>query len=190
MKTTMKTTMKFFAAIAIMMCFTMGAMAQNAVTGSVNASASVQTKLDVSQDQALNFGIVDNVLGQTKTVSVTGIATSGGNAVSTTGVTAGIGKIIRTGDAIVTYKLSVVPPFLAGSGVNKLPIGTWTTSYILTTKSNEGQSAGNVVVASETQVAGSGGTIYVYIGATVTPSSDTVDIGEYSGALTLSAEYN
>lgn len=184
----MKTKMRFFAAIGIMMGFAVGANAQNAVTQGVTANASVQTKLALSQVSPLEFGTVDNVVDQTKTISVLGVATSSGNAPAQTGVHQGIGKIVRTGNAMITYKLSSVPTDLAGPSGSLLPIGSFVTAY----SSEEGgtQTDGNTTVSSDTPVSGTGTDIFVHIGATVTPDATTTSIGTHTASITLSAEYN
>jgi len=185
----MKTSIKFFAALTIMMGFMMMANAQNAVTYPVTANATVQTKLVVSQLQALNFGTVDNVSGVSKTVSVLGVAsTSGTAAPAQTGVQEGIGEIVRTG-GVVTYKLVTPPATLAGPSGSLLPIGNYTTAYSITT-SGGAQTAGNATVTNPTSVAAGTDDIYVHIGATVTPSAATTLIGNHTNTITLSAEYN
>jgi len=184
----MKTNLKIFAAVGIMMGFAMGVNAQNSVTQGVTANASVQTKLVLSQIQPLEFGTVDNVVAQTKTISVLGVATSSGDAPAQTGVQQGIGKIVRTGDAMITYKLSSVPTNLSGPSTSVLPIGSFVTSYSFTQAG--AQSAGNATVGSDTPVSGTGTDIFVHIGATVTPSAATTSVGLHTASITLSAEYN
>jgi len=184
----MKTNLKIFAAVGIMLGFVMGANAQSAVTHGVTANASVQTKLLVSQVQPLEFGTVDNVDAQTKTVSVDGTATSSGSAPGQTGVQAGIGQIVRTGDAMITYKLVSPITNLAGPSGSLLPIKDFVTSYSFT--QGGVKTAGNAV-ASDTPVQGTGNDIFVYIGATVTPdATKTTSVGLHTASITLSAEYN
>jgi len=185
----MKTSIKFFAALTIMMGFMMMANAQNAVTYPVTANATVQTKLVVSQLQALNFGTVDNVSGVSKTVSVLGVASTSGTASpAQTGVQEGIGEIVRTG-GVVTYKLVSPPANLVGPTPSLLPIGTYTTAYSVAT-SGGAQTAGNSTVTNPTSVAAGTDDIYVHIGATVTPSAATTLPGSHTADITLSAEYN
>ena len=185
----MKTSIKFFAALAIMMGFALMANAQNSVTNTVTANATVQTKLVVSQLQALNFGTVDNVSGVSKTVSVLGVAsTSGTAAPAQTGVQEGNGEIVRTG-GVVTYKLNTPPTELSGTAGSKLPILNYTTSYSITTVGGT-QTAGNSTVTLPTSVAAGTDDIYVHIGATVSPSAATTLTGNHTADITLSAEYN
>lgn len=185
----MKTKMKMFAAIALAMGFVSGAMAQSAVTGNVKANASVQTKLSVTSFQSLEFGTVDNVSGQSKTVSLLDVATSSGDAAGQADVKHGIGKIVRTGGAIITYKLVSPPTALAGPEGSFLPIKDFVTAYSST---EEGpQTSGSGTVVSETVVDDTtGNEIFVHIGATVTPSIATTKIGTHTADITLSAEYN
>jgi len=185
---TMKTTTKIFATVAFAMGFTFAVNAQSSVTQAITANATVQTQLVVTQVQPLEFGTVDNVVAQTKTVSVLGVATSSGGAAGQTGVQQGIGKIVRTGNAIITYKLSAVPTNLAGPTSSLLPIGSFVTSYSSTQVGT--QTAGNATVGTDTQVAGTGTDIFVHIGATVTPDATTTATGTHTGEITLSAEYN
>jgi len=184
----MKTNLKIFAAVGIMLGFVMGANAQSAVTHGVTANASVQTKLLVSQVQPLEFGTVDNVDAQTKTVSVDGTATSSGSAPGQTGVQAGIGQIVRTGDAMITYKLVSPITNLAGPSGSLLPIKDFVTSWSFT--QGGAKTSGNATVANDTPVSGVGANIFVYIGATVTPDATTNSIGLHTASITLSAEYN
>jgi hypothetical protein len=184
----MKTSLKFLAAIGIMMGFAAVANAQSPVTQGVTANASVQTKLVLSQVQPLEFGTVDNVAAQTKTISVLGVATSSGNAPGQNGVQQGIGKIVRTGDAMITYKLSSTPTNLTGPSSSLLPIGSYVTAYSFT--QGGAQTAGNVTVGSDTPVSGTGTDIFVHIGATVTPDATTTSVGIHTASITLSAEYN
>jgi len=184
----MKTSIKFFAALAIMMGFTLLANAQSPVTNTVTANATVETKLVVTQFQALNFGTVDNVIAQTKVVSPAGVASSSGGSVAQTGVQEGIGEIVRSG-GVVTYKLVTPPATLAGPSGSLLPIGNYTTAYSITTSGGT-QTAGNATVTLPTSVAAGTDDIYVHIGATVTPSAATTLIGNHTNTITLSAEYN
>jgi len=184
----MKTSIKFLAALAIMMGFTLMANAQSPVTHPVTANATVQTQLLVTQYQPLNFGTVDNVVAQTKTVSVLGVASSSGGSVAQTGVQEGVGEIVRTG-GVVTYKLNTPPTELSGTAGSKLPILNYTTSYSITTVGGT-QTAGNSTVTLPTSVAAGTDDIYVHIGATVSPSAATTSTGNHTADITLSAEYN
>lgn len=186
----MKTKMKFFAALAIMMGFAVSAMAQSAVTTPITAKATVQSKLVVTQVQALNFGTVDKVIAQTKVVSPAGVASSSGGSVAQTDVQEGVGKIVRSG-GVVTYKLSSTPSELSGvtTTTSKLPIGNYTTAYSLATQAAT-PTVGNVTATSPTTVAAGTDDIYVHIGATVTPSAATTASEEHTATITLSAEYN
>ncbi len=181
----MKTTMKFFAALAIMMGFTVGAMAQSSKTGEVTAHATVQKKLEVTQTLSLEFGIVDK--GQNKIVGVSGLATSdGGSSVSQTGVQTGVATIVRSGT--VTYTLTPSADFLVGGsdGVSHLAFGNLTSAYVVGAAEPVDGSGG---VLSTTVSAGFSEDIIVRIGATVSPDANT-SIGNYTGTITLSAAYN
>jgi len=180
--------MKFFAALAIMLGFTVSTMAQSAVTQNVTANATVQSQLVVTEIQPLEFGTVDNVVAQTKVVSPAGVASSSGGSVAQTGVQEGVGKIVRTG-GIVTYKLVTPPSNLAGTAGSLLPIGSYTTAYSTVTQV-AAQTAGNATVTNATSVAAGTSDIYVHIGATVTPSAATTSTGTHTAEITLSAEYN
>jgi hypothetical protein len=184
----MKTLIKFIATFVLMMGFTFVVNAKLPVDQSITANASVQTQLVITQVQPLMFGSVDNVIAQTKTISVLGVATSSGSDPGQNGVQEGIGKIVRTGNAIIDYRLSTVPTNLAGPSSSLLPIGTFVTSYSMTQGGT--QAAGNATVGSDTQVAGTGTDIYVHIGATVTPDATTTSAGTHTGVITLTAEYN
>jgi len=185
----MKTTMKFFAAVGIMMGFAVGANAQNSVTNNVNANASVQSLITVVESHALEFGTVDKVNGQWKKVTTAGVVTSSGNAPGSEGVSPGIGLITRSGDAIITYKLISPPEFLLKGATSKLPISNYVTAYSIGLAGDK--SIEKTVVTDETTVAGKGDEIYVYIGATVTPdATNTMETGIHTAQITLSAEYN
>jgi hypothetical protein len=185
----MKKTIQIFAALVIMMAISVGAKAQSPVANSVEANANVQSQLVVSQQQPLQFGSVNNKIAETKIVSLLGVATSSGGAVAQTGVQQGIGKITRTGDAKVAYKLTVVSDLDGPSG-SKLPIKDFITAYNFDGTTTTAQTAGNTTVTAETIVAGTGNDIYVHIGATVTPSAATTSTGLHKANITLTATYN
>ncbi len=185
----MKSTIKIFAVFAMVVGFAVGAKAQSAVPADITANANVQTQLTVVEQQSLEFGTVNNKSGETKTISVAGVASSSGGAVAQTGVRQGIGKITRSGDAQITYVLSSVPTVLKpSSGTSELPISNFTTAYSSTISG--AQTAGNATVSLPTTVAGTGNDIFIHIGATVTPSSATTSTGIHTGEITLSAIYN
>lgn len=184
--------MRFLGALALTMGIVVSANAQQAVTGDVNANALVQSVLLVSEQHPLEFGIIDKFTGRTKTISVLGVATTNGNALSIAGPTRqGVGKIVRSGNTTITYKLVSPPTELSGATTtsSKLPIGTYVTAYNFADNTT-GQTAGNSTVTDETTVSGTGTDIYVHIGATVTVSAATTASETHTAAITLSAEYN
>ena len=180
---------KIFVVLLMMVGFGVGVKAQSPVTQAVTSNANVQTQLVLSQVQPLEFGIVDNVATQSKTVSRTGVASSSGGSVAQTGVQEGIGKIVRTGsNTNITYKLTSIPTNLDGPSSSLLPIGSFVTSYSF----SQAGSQTNMTTSADadTEITTGGNDIFIHIGATVTPSAATTSIGTHTGTVTLSAEYN
>ena len=185
----MKTTMKLFAAITIMLGFSIGALAQSTDNAFILGKAEVLQGIDVTGITALDFGSVSP--GLAKTIDLINVATGGqvGEGTQTTGVftvSAAIGSNVQ-------IQFTTLPANLV-NGLNNLPIGTYTAGYgtaipfagtTFTPATGTQVDAGNF----PTNVIGSKNAIYVYIGGTVSPTVNQA-IGNYSSNITLTATYN
>lgn len=186
----------FFMAIAMTLFIVSGSVtvwAQSATTENIDINAHVVSPILVDAIQDLNFGIVENTSTLTKTIAPTGVVSSSAGTPSEIGTQAGIGKITRSGDAAVNYRLTNVPTNLEHDVAvenHLLPVSAFTTAYTFTgAPILEDFTSGNATVSEDTLVEGTGDEIFVFIGATVAPAANMVS-GNYSGEVTLSAEYN
>ncbi|HNY02438.1 MAG TPA: DUF4402 domain-containing protein [Bacteroidales bacterium] len=186
----MKTIFRFIATLAVVLGFGTFAMAQNQQQSSdIRVGAWVSSELAVSQIDSLFFGTIAQTSGLTKTVAPDGTVTGSAGGAQY-GVHAGVGKIVRSGDAQVDYKLSNVPTVLTKfNGTATMNIGSFATAYDF---QNPGSTfnAGEGTVTDWTTVSGTGNDIYVFIGATITTTANTTALGEYGDKCTLVAEYN
>jgi hypothetical protein len=135
------------------------------------ASATVERPLAVSGVRSLDFGNV--FAGVKKRVAYHAAA---GAKVSLIGVA----------DADVNFSFSLPTELI--SGANALPIGTWTGCHntvdaaATCTTFTPSSSAATARLSAEL------GTLYVFIGATVSPNGTQVQ-GSYTGSITITAAY-
>lgn len=142
------------------------------VTGSITATAAVQSPITVTGAQNLNFQSV--FPGVAKTVAYTDAAN------------AGRFNVAGQASTPVTYSFTL-PANLTSAGQN-LPIASW-TGYVNTIASS---AAGGSAITPSASSAGAtlsaAGTLFFYVGATVTPPNN-LPAGSYTGTVTLTVSY-
>lgn len=166
----MRTISKVVLGLAAAAMFgTVSANAQSQ-TGSVTASAVVQQPINVTGAVNLAFG---NVFpGVAKTIAV-GAATAG--------------RFDVTGQASTPVLLSFVLPANLTSGANNLPIGTWTGHHNTVNAPAGGTNFTPSVATTNSTFSGTG-TLFVFVGATVTPATNQV-AGAYNGTVQMTVTY-
>jgi hypothetical protein len=143
----------------------------SAQSASIVASATVERPLAVSGVRSLDFG---NVFpGVEKRIAYDAAAGA---------------KVSLIGVADADVSLSFALPTELTSGANALPIGTWTGCHntvdaaAACTTFTPSSSAATARLSAEL------GTLYVFIGATVSPNGTQVQ-GSYTGSITITAAY-
>ena len=144
------------------------ARAQNSASASV--TADVQQPLAVTKTNDLAFGSV--FPGLTKTVAVTDASAA---------------AFTVLGQAGASVNLTFSTPTTLASGGNSLTIGTWTARRNTSSSSASGTDFTPSATATSAAIGGGGG-LYVFVGATVQPTTGQV-AGSYSGTLTLTVVY-
>lgn len=168
-KDPMRTAMK--STIAAAMLLTLGAFTVQAQTnsGSITATATVQTPINVSGAVNLDFGSV--FPGLNKSVAVTD---------------ATAGRFDVTGQASAPVSMTFVLPANLVSGGNLLPIGTFTGNWNTT---NAPTGTGFTPSAAATAATLSGtGALFVFVGATVSPVVNQ-PAGVYNGTVQMTVVY-
>ena len=151
--------------------FSFGAATLEAQTSAdIQATATVLSAVTVTAGNDLQFGNVTP--GVAKTI---GIADAG----------AGRFDVIKAATQGVT--LSFTLPTDLTSGVNTLPIGSWTGGWN-TSATPAGATTFTPSPAGTNTAATAGTTISVYVGATVSPAAAQV-AGSYTGDVTMSVVY-
>jgi hypothetical protein len=147
-------------------------VAAQSSSGSITATAVVQTPLNVTPVQNLNFGNVFPGVGAT---------------VAVTDATAGRLDVGGAASTLVNISFTALPTNLANGG-NNLPIGTYTglvnTSATCTSASG---SAFSPSAGTSATLNASGG-LCVFVGATVSPPTNLV-AGTYNGTITMQVLY-
>jgi len=141
------------------------------VNGSITATASVQSPIAVAGAQNLAFG---NVFpGVAKTVAYSDATNAG--------------RFDVTGQASTPVTYSFTLPANLTTGGNNLPIASW-TGYL----NGANSTSGGAAITPSSTPAGStlsaGGTLYFFVGATVTPPVN-LPAGSYTGTVTLTVSY-
>jgi len=156
------------AAVALLGVTALAAPAQSN-NANIAVTAVVQQPINVAATNALAFG---NVFpGVAKTVLVT---------------SASAGSFAVTGQASTPVSMTFVVPASLTSGVNTLPIGTFTGNWNGT---NAPTGTGFTPSAAATAATLSAtGQMFVFVGATVTPAT-TQAAGSYSGTLQMTVVY-
>jgi hypothetical protein len=182
-------TIKFLAALAIMMGFGFSAMAQYTDNASITGKATVIQGINVTDITDLDFGWVSP--GLAKTIGLTNNASGG--QVGIGNQTTGVFTVSAMASSNVQIQFTALPTILS-DGTNNLTIGAYTAGYGIATP-----FAGTTFdPATGTQVAAGSfpnntisneNAIYVFIGGTVTPTPLQTS-GFYTGTITLTATYN
>ncbi|HXM38485.1 MAG TPA: DUF4402 domain-containing protein [Gemmatimonadales bacterium] len=153
---------------ALLLCGTVAQAQTN--TGSIQATASVQTPINVVGAQNLAFG---NVFpGVNKTIAATDLTNAG--------------RFDVAGQASTPVTLSFTLPATLSSGGNTMPITSFTGIHALLV-SQAGGVAFAPSASSTTSLSGTG-QLYVWIGAQVQPATNQA-AGAYSGSITLTVIY-
>jgi hypothetical protein len=146
----------------------MKAEAQN--SANINATATVLSALTVTGANDLQFGNVTP--GVNKTVAITDAG-------------AGRFNVVKAANQGVTLTFTL--PTNLSDGSNNLPIGSWTGGWNASA-TPVGATAFTPSAAGTNTTATAGTTIFVYVGATVTPAAAQV-AGSYTNTVTMSAVY-
>jgi len=179
----MKTTMKFFAAIAISMSFVSVAMAANTANDKISGKANVMQAMAVTKQVDLDFGIVAQ--GANKTIglenNVTGLPNQGDQTT---------GRFLVSAAATTSIDLAFTQPANLIKGSDNLPIDTYTYGWFTANSFTGGTTIANGAdVTMPANVVETVNGIYVYVGATVKPGASQA-IGAYAADITLTATYN
>lgn len=181
----MKNTIKFFAVLAVMLGFAVGAMAQsNTDNDKISGKASIIQAMAVTQQVDLDFGIVSQ--GSAKSIGLTNNVTGLPNQGTQT-----TGRFLVSAAAATNVDLTFTTPSDLVSGGNNLPIGTYLYGWdvVSTFAGVTTFTGGTTDIAFPTNVVETVNGVYVFIGATVTPGASQV-VGDYTADITLTATYN
>lgn len=179
----MKTTIKFFAALAVTMSFASVALAQNTDNDKISGKAEVMQAMNVTKQVDLDFGIVAQ--GATKTIGLTNNVTGLPNQGTQT-----TGRFLVSAAATTSVDLTFTQPANLIKGSDNLPIGTYVYGWNTANSYTGGTSLANGGdVTMPTNEVESVNGIYVFVGATVTPGASQA-IGAYAADITLTATYN
>lgn len=139
---------------------------------SINVTATVQQPINVTGANTLAFG---NVLpGVNSTVGV---------------ASASAGRFDVTGELGTPVSLSFVLPASLTDGVNLLPIGTWTGNHNTSNApTGTGFTPANGPATFAATLDAINGTLFVFIGATVTPAVNQ-PAGAYAGTIQMTVVY-
>jgi hypothetical protein len=155
--------------LALVALLAVGATSAQAQSANITATAVVQTPLTVTGAAALDFGNV-----------FPGVVKS----IAPTAATAGRFSIAGQGNAqvILTFTL----PTNLTNGANNLPIGTWLGGQFAT--NTQASQTAITPTAPVTTNLGAAGSLFVWLGATVTPAVAQV-AGTYNGTVTMAVVY-
>lgn len=167
----MKTTSKMSLVLAVIAAAAVVPSLARAQSASINATADVQMALTVAGTQPLSFGAA--FPGTTRTVLATDAASAG--------------YLTLTGalNAEVSYSFTAIPANLTYLA-NNLPVtfnAAW--SYL---NDGTGQTAiGDMAAGATTRLGLADGLLYVFVGGSISPTTEPA--GTYTGSLTLTAAY-
>ncbi|MEP7325428.1 MAG: DUF4402 domain-containing protein [Gemmatimonadota bacterium] len=166
----MRTISKVVLGLAAAAMFGTTSVFAQSQTGSVTATATVQQPIDVTGAVNLAFG---NVFPGVAKVIAVNAATAG--------------RFDVTGQATSPVLISFVLPANLISGANNLPIGTW-TGHHNTVNAPVGGTNFVPSAATTNSAFSAGGTLFVFVGATVTPATNQA-AGAYSGTVQMTVTY-
>ena len=144
--------------------------AEAQTSANIQATATVLSAITVAAGNNLQFGNVTP--GVNKTVAI---------------ADAGAGRFDVTKAANQGVTLSFTLPADLSSGANNLPIASWTGGWN-PTATPAGATTFTPSPSGTNTTATAGTTIFVYVGATVSPAAAQV-AGSYTGTVTMSAIY-
>jgi len=192
----MKTTIKFFAALMVMMGFAMSTKAVDPQSANANivGKASVAAQVTVAKVTDLNF--MNVAPGVVKTINFSSAVTAG---TANGGETKGQFVITKSANTQVTLDFTTLPTSLAGktgtdTETKTLPI-SYTAQLFKTATAVHPIAApeeGNtvpVVNASTTAPYYATDAFQLDLGGTVTPATNQT-AGDYESTITLTATYN
>jgi hypothetical protein len=139
-------------------------------SASIQATATVLSALSVAAGNNLVFGNVTPGLNKTIAITDGGAGTFTVTKAATSGVT-----------------LSFTLPTDLASGLNLLPIGSWSGAWN-TSATTAGATAFTPSAAGSNTAVTAGTSLTVFVGATVSPVAAQA-AGNYSGTVTMSAVY-
>ncbi len=155
--------------LAVLAITLVGATAAQAQSANITATAVVQTPLTVTGAASLDFG---NVFpGVVKSIAPTA---------------AGAGRFSIAGQAAAQVILTFTLPTNLTNGANNLPIGTFLGGQFAT--NTQASQTAITPTAPVTTNLGAAGTLFVWLGATVTPTITQV-AGTYNGTITMAVVY-
>ena len=164
----MRTTTRVSATLAVIL--SLAASAAQAQSANITATAVVFQAMTVTGARTLDFG---NVFpGVAKSIAVAA-ATSG--------------RFDLTGQASANVNVSFTLPTNLTSGVNNLPIGTW-TGCTNATNTTVGCTVFTPSAATTATAFSGAGALFVWVGGTVTPGAAQA-AGTYNGTVTLTAAF-
>jgi hypothetical protein len=147
----------------------LGVASANAQSTTIQATATVLSAITVTGTN-LAFGNVTP--GVNKTIAITD---------------AGAGKYAVTKAGASSVSLTFTLPTNLVSGSDNLPIGTWTGGYN-NTADVPGSATAFTPSATPTVVPSGGASLWVYVGATVSPAAAQA-AGSYAGNVVMSIAY-
>jgi hypothetical protein len=147
-----------------------GAASLEAQSGSILATATVLTAITVTGSSPLAFGNVTP--GVNKTVAITDPA-------------AGLFTVTKQNTTSVALTFTL--PANLTSGVNTMPIGTWTGGWNNTANNAAGATSFTPSAAATTVPSG-GASLWVFVGGTVVPAAAQA-AGAYTGTVTMQVAY-
>ncbi len=163
----MRSTFRTSATVAGLLALTASAgMAQSA---NIQATATVLSAINVTGAVPLAFGNVTP------------------NVAKTVGVVGG-GRFDLTGQASANVNIAFTLPTQLTSGGNNLAIGTYTAYHNTTNSASSGGTAFTPSASVTPTAFGAGGTLFVFVGATVSPTAVQA-AGTYTGTVQLTAAY-
>ena len=162
----MRTATVFSALTA--MTLSLGTASLHAQSGTINATATVLSAITVANGNDLAFGNVTP--GVNKTVAITD---------------AGAGRFDVTKAAATGVALTFTLPATLTAGANNLTIGSWTGGW---NTSNSAVGATAFTPSASATNSGSVGNIWVFVGATVSPTAAQA-AGTYTSTVAMQVAY-
>ena len=165
----MRNTTRLTLAVAALVVTSTVAQAQTN-NASITATATVQTPINVTAAQQLNFGNVFPVVN--KTVNVTDLTNAG--------------RFDVTGQASTPVTLSFTLPATLSSGANTMPIVSYAGEYAGNNLQTGGQAFPPASGANPSLSAS--GQLFVWVAAQVQPATNQA-AGVYSASITMTVVY-